>query len=93
MASGYVDNNIYAKRLLSLQPSVRVTNIRLIISIFKSITRFNCKTQHVFCDYDWAIILIFAVLELGLWLSLLHMVVNWKLFAINIRCFITKILF
>jgi len=26
-------------------------------------------TAHVFCDYNWAIILIFAVLELWLWSS------------------------
>jgi len=33
-------------------------------------------TAHVFCDYNWSIIFIFAVL--GLWLSL---VLNWEVFT------------
>jgi len=46
---------------------------------------------HVFYDYNWAILLIFAVSQLTL--SLLHLIVNWQVFTINIFYFIVKILF
>jgi len=40
----------------------------------------------VSCDYNCAIILIFAVLDL------LLLIKNWQVFANNICCFIAKIL-
>ena len=49
-------------------------------------------TAHVFCDYNWAIILIFAVLELRL-SSRSYTCLKLKVFTINICCFIAKILF
>jgi len=41
-------------------------------------------TVHVFCDYNRAIILIFAVLRAMTQQSILHLVVNWKVFTINL---------
>ena len=57
--------------------------------IWKSKTAFNQiwwwtdlnVTTHLFCDYNWLILLIFAILKL--WLSLLHLVVNWQVFTSN----------